>query len=209
MVEMPRTAPGPDRYRLGFADAVSDAFGFLLGRGFQLVELSETFAPYEAARRFVQVSHGRGSYELGVEIGRWTELDGVPHEQLFSLRDVVSLTTDPAAIGFGGTSATTAETVRKFITRLAAWTQEYASPLISDGEDLFQALRARNSAWFDAEQDAQRARLLRSRADEAWRARDFANVVNAYTELDRELTTVELRPSERGRLAYALKALKD
>jgi len=207
MVEKPRTKPGPDRHHLGFADAVSEAFGFLLGRGFRLVELSDTFARYETNRRFVRVFHGRGSYELGVEIGRWIEIDGTLHEQFFPLRDVVSLTTDLDTIGFGGTSATTEESVRKFITRLAAWTEQYGLELAANGDGLFDQLSQRNAARGAADRDVQRARLLRARADEAWRAQDFANVVNAYGEIDSELASVTLSASERAKLNYAVKAL--
>lgn len=133
----------------------------------------------------------------------WIDVDGVSHEQVFPLRDVVALTSDPASVGFGGTSATTPEAVKKFVARLAEWTGQFASTLLADGDELFDELRARNSAWFEAEQHGRRARLLRSQADKAWRERDFATVVNAYTEIDQELSSIELRPSERGRLDYA------
>jgi hypothetical protein len=204
-----KTEPAPDRDRLGFAAAVSDAFEFLLENGFELVELSDTFARYESARRIIQVFHGRGSYELSVELGRWIVVDGVRREQAFPLRDVVALTSDPAAIGYGGTSATTADTVRKFVDRLAAWTQQFASSLLSDGDDVFEELSRRTAARGLADRDAQRARLLRSRADAAWRDRDFATVANSYAEIDKELSTVDLSPSEQGRLHYALRALND
>ena len=208
MAELPRNG-GPDRSRLGFAAAVSDAFGFLLESGFELVELSDTFARYESDRRVVRVFHGRSSYELDVEVGRWIDVDGTPCEQVVSLRDIVSLTRDPPTIGYGGTSATTSETVRKFVDRLAEWTRRFAFSLLADGDEVFEELSAHNAARGVADRDAQRARTLRSRADAAWRDRDFATVVNCYTEIDEELPTVGLSQSERGRLDYALRALND
>jgi hypothetical protein len=48
---------------------------------------------------------------------------------------------------------------------------------------------------------------LRTRASDAWRAKDLATVVNAYEEIESELKTVQLRDSERGRLEYARKHL--
>jgi hypothetical protein len=144
MVELPRIEPNADRRRLGFADAVSGAFRYLLEQGFQLVELSDTFARYETADRFVRVFHGRGSYELGVEIGRWIEVEGQSREQAFSLRDVVSLSIDPARIGLTGMSALTPESVRKFVSRLAAWTEEYGSALTTGGDQRFDELSSRN-----------------------------------------------------------------
>ena len=165
------TAIGPDRAQLGFATAASEEFGFLLDLGFRLAELSDTLACYQTERRLVRVFHGRGSYELGVEVGRWIEIDGVSREQAFSLHDVVALRNDPADVGFGGTSATSAASVRSFLGRLAGWTREFALPLLVDGDDLFDQLSAHNAARADAEREELRASQLRSRADEGWRRR--------------------------------------
>ena len=209
MVEIPRTAPGPERARLGFADAASAQFAFLLRLGFRLVELTDTIARYESDRRVVRVFHGRGSFELGVEVGRWIEVDGESREQVFPLRDVIALRSDPGQAEYAGTTATTAEVVRRILRQLAAWTREFAGELLDDGDELFDRLSEDNAARGQAEQDKQRARRLRERADDAWRRKDFGTVVTAYGEIDRELGTVQLRASERGRLSYALKALPD
>ena len=90
---------------------------------------------------------------------------------------------------------------------MAVWTYEFALPLLTNGDEIFDLLSANNAAVGAAERDAQRASRLRSRADDAWRHRDFAAVVNAYSEIDSELRTVELRASERGRLDYAIRKL--
>jgi hypothetical protein len=207
VVGIHRTRPGPERGRLGFAAAVSREFGFLLGLGFHLVELNDTFARYEGDHRYIQVFHGRGSYELGVEIGHWVDVDGVTHEEAFPLRDVVALRCDPVEVGYGGTSATSAELVDRFIRKLAGWTREFAGPLLTDGDELFDELKERNAARYEAETDQWRASQLRTQADAAWRRKDFGTVVNAYSEIEKELSTVELRASERGRLRYARRAL--
>lgn len=207
MVEIGTTAPGPDRGRLGFATVASEEFSFLLGLGFTLVEVSDTLARYESDGRVVRVFHGRGSYELGVEVGRWIEVDGVSREQAFPLRDVVAQRRDPADIGFGGTSATTAESVRKFLGQLAGWTREFALPLLHDGDDLFDQLSLSNAARAHAERDELRASRLRARADEAWQRQDFATVANSYSEIESELPTASLKASEQARLKYALKSL--
>jgi hypothetical protein len=196
-------AIGSDRARLGFAAVASHEFGFLLGMGFRLVDLSDTLARYETDRRFVRVFHGRRSYELGVEVGRWVDIDGAAREQAFPLRDVVALTQDPHTIGFGGTSATSAVSVRRFLGRLAAWTREYALPLLDDGDGLFDQMSVRNAAQEDVAQGALRASRLRARADEAWSRRDLATVALAYAEIAAELPTFPLRTSELARLRYA------
>ena len=202
------TAPGPERARLGFADAATTQFRFLLDDGFRQVELNDTLARYESPRRFVKVFHGRGSYELGVEIGRWIDVDDGVAEQVFPLREVIAVDLDPAQIGYRGTTATTPELVSKFLEQLAAWTRYYAHELLTDGDAAFDRLSAGHTARFTADQDEARASRLRARADQAWRERDFGTVANAYSEIDMELSTVELKASERGRLQYALSEIE-
>lgn len=207
MVEMPRTSPGPERALLGFAVAAQETFSFLLGQGFTLMELSDTLARYESGWRIVRVFHGRASYELGVEVGRWVEVAGTRREQSFPLRDVVALRRDPVDVGFGGTTATSPPAVRRVMALLADWTREYAGPLVSGGDELFEVLSERNAERGRVEQEGLRAQRLRDRAEEAWRRRDFGAVALAYSEIESELHSVTLKASERGRLDYARKAL--
>jgi hypothetical protein len=181
---------------------VSEEFRFLLELGFRLVELDVTFARYETNRRFLNAFHGRGSFELGVEIGRWLDIRGERREELLTLRDVMELER-PADGGYGEMSAMTPELVRKFVQQLAAWTREFAIPLLTNGDYLFDRISTINAARSQAELEQLEASRLRAQADQAWRQRDFATVVSVYDEIDNELPTVQLRPFERGRLDYA------
>jgi hypothetical protein len=195
------------RSRLGFAAAVLEEFGFLPGLGFRVVERTDTFVRYETGRRFVHVFHGRGSYELGVEIGRWVDVGGELREQFFPLRDVIARRADLAEVGYGGLAATDARLVRKFVHQLGRWTRQFAAPLLSDGDQEFDKLSEINTREAESHAEALRVSRLRARAAEAWQRRDFGTVVNAYSEIEAELPTVDLKPSERAKLGYALKAL--
>ena len=65
-----RTDPGKNRWQLGFKDAVLLSFGFLRTYGLKPVEEDVTLVRYESDAVFVNVYYGRGSFEIGVEIGR-------------------------------------------------------------------------------------------------------------------------------------------
>ncbi|WP_146844081.1 hypothetical protein, partial [Cellulomonas composti] len=186
---------------------MTEAFGFLLARGFALAELSDTVARYESSRRLVQVFHGRASYELGVDLGRWIEVDGVRCEQVFPLRDVIALRRAPAEAGLGGTTATTSGAVRRFLGLLGSLTREFAEPMLIEGDEWFELLSELNADRSSSGQQTLRASRLRERADSAWRRGDFGAVVIAYSEIEGELRSVTLRPSERGRLEYARRAV--
>jgi hypothetical protein len=62
--------PGKDRWKLGFKEAVLKNFAFLVSNGFKAVRQDVTFVRYESQVAFVNIYHGRGSFEVGVEIGR-------------------------------------------------------------------------------------------------------------------------------------------
>jgi hypothetical protein len=197
------------RSRLGFAATVLEEFAFLQGLGFRVVEHNDTLVRYETDRRFVRVFHGRGSYELGVEIGRWVDIDGELREQFFPLCEVIARQADLAEIGYGGLGAIDAQLVRKLVRRLGGWTRRFAVPLLSDGDQEFDKLSEINAKRAENHREALRASRLRAKADDAWRRHDFGTVLNAYSEIEAELPTVELKPSEQARLRYAVKALSD
>jgi hypothetical protein len=62
--------PNPERERLAFKDAVMSGFRFFDDLGFRPAKQEMTFVRYESADVFVNVYHGRASFELGVEIGK-------------------------------------------------------------------------------------------------------------------------------------------
>lgn len=97
--------------------------------------------------------------------------------------------------------------MRKFVHQLGGWTRQFAVPLLSDGDQGFDRLSEINARGAESHREALRASRLRASAAEAWQRRDFGTVVNAYSEIEAELPTVELKPSVQARLRYALKAL--
>ena len=201
---MPMTTPGPGRARLGFAEAVEASFAFLVSEfGFRVVDERSTFVRYESDRAFVNVFHGRGSYELGVEIGRWIVVDDARVEERFPLGDVIALDHDRAAIGYRSFATTEKEPLARFLAQLAEWTHRFAPRVLEGDVATFDRLRVESAHRSQALQEGWRAERLRAAADEAWHRKDWGRVVDAYGEMVSDLRTVELRPSELRRLRYA------
>src|SRR5690348_10203982 len=67
---MLKIEPNPEREQLGFRDAVLSSFKFLAEFRLRPVEKKMTFVRYQSRHVFVNVYHGRASYELGIQIGR-------------------------------------------------------------------------------------------------------------------------------------------
>lgn len=206
--EMPRARAGPGRSRLGFAQAVEESFVFLVSRyGYRLASAQPTFVRYESGRLFVNVFHGRGSYELGVEIGRRIKVSGRPAEEQFTLREVIALDHDLADVGYRAFTTSQREPLARFVAQLAAWTQEFAQRALEGDSATFAALGDQQARISREMLDGWRAEDLRADAAEAWRKADWDSVISAYTEIDERLETVELKGSERLRLNYARKRL--
>jgi hypothetical protein len=198
--------PGPDRSKLGFKEAALSSFDFLRRYGFSCVRAEPTFVRYESTqtssgkRLFVNVYHGRGSYELGVEIG--------PCDQ-----DQATLTLPLIVEWASGEKrenpdqqtifqASTREGVNRFVPKLAELVQKYAKPFlkgdINDYQSAAEHVR-RGSALYEKDMQLRR---VREQADLAWHDKDYAQVVGLYEPFEEDLSR-----SEGMRLEYAKKQL--
>lgn len=207
MDDLPQTALGAAREQFGFLDAARARFGFLLDLGFKEAIAEPTYVRFERAEMFVEVFHGRASYELGVEFGRWVRVEGDVVEQRFHLVDVLPVLVP--GVSFTARTATSNDQVVRFVEELAGAAKLAAEHLERRGADAFDRISEGVAARSDAYLDGLRAARLRKRADDAWQLKDFASVIDAYEEIDSELTTVELRESETKRLSYARRQINE
>lgn len=193
--------PGQERTQLGFKDDVLSSFKFLANFGLRPVEEKVTFVRYESSEVFVNVFHGRASYELGVEIGRLKEQDAK-----LSIFDIVRWAGAEKDGGFGHHvmfQVSSRAGVREFVPKLAALAQKYAVPLLRGDEDAYRtALESRAKRCADEVKEGN-LRAVRSKADAAWQAKDYARVVELYGTIRKELTEVEAK-----KLAYAEQHLR-
>lgn len=198
---LPQTAVGPDREQLGFLGAARDRFAFLADRGFEEVAGNATYLRLERDGVFVEVFHGRASYELGVEFGRWVLVDDARVKQKFHLAEVLPVVAPE--VTFVARTATSRAQVARFVEELAQVARVVVERLEDEGVEVFDRVSAAVERRSDEYLENTRAEHLRGRADAAWHRRDFVAVVIAYEEIEAELDTVSLRGSETKRLAYA------
>jgi hypothetical protein len=188
--------PQSERGQLGFKDVVLFNFKFLGEFGLRPVDEKVTLVRYESSGIFVNVYHGRASFELGVEIGRLRE----PEARL-SIFDVVRWAGAEKAEGFGQHvmfQVSSREGVQEFVPKLAALVKKYATPFLQGDEDAYRtALESRAKRYADEVKEGN-LRALRSKADAAWQAKDYVQVVALYGPLRDGLTEVDAK-----KLAYA------
>jgi hypothetical protein len=111
-----------DREANGFQDSAKRAFEFLRDFGYELVHSEPTMIRYEGDQRYVQIYHGRRSYELGVDFGRTDE-----PENATSLRELVNSLNEREK--YRGYTATSAEAVAKGVKLLASDTRRFEDVL--------------------------------------------------------------------------------
>jgi len=188
--------PNPERAELRFKEAVLSSFKFLGDAGLRPVQQEMTFVRYESPEVFVNVYHGRASFELGVEIGRLKN----PNNKL-TLYDIVAWAGAEKTEGLGqhvNFQVSSREGVQEFVPKLAALVKKHAAPFLRGDAAAFdsaleiQAERAKNYA------KGVNLSQVRRKADAAWQAKDYALVVDLYGPVREDLTEVEAK-----KLVYA------
>jgi hypothetical protein len=198
---MYKTIPHPRREELGFLEAVLREFSFLEEQGVRSTRKDVTLVRYESERVFVNVYHGRASYELNVEIGLRTA-SPEERERPFSIGEIVELGSGGCSGGFTPPQSNTPEGVRKFVPQLASMVEKYAGPALSGDALFFEQLSGLRVKKSDAYLTEQKLKAMRRAVDAAWHDKDYAKVVTLYEPLQENLTPAELK-----KLSYARKQL--
>ncbi len=191
--------PSADRWKLGFKDVVVSNFAFLESYGLECVQAEATYVRYESSRVFVVVSHGRGSYELNVEIGRH---DGPRKDSGFRLDAVLGWKNAPERkLVFRRTplfESQTREGVQEMVPTMAALFRKYADPLLRGDESAFKSFDDYCTIESHRLGEHYRPGTTRWKADLAFQQKDWQQVIEAYESIRDDLSQ-----TEEAELAYA------
>ena len=195
--------PGPNRATLGFKEAVLSAFYFLTTEyGFRCVKTEVTFVRYESSSAFINIYHGRGSFELGFEIGPLAESPEL--EEHFSLGDVVDVMDARKETGYNFFQVSDREGVQKFVPRLAELVRKYADLALRGNQEFFRRLREMQTQKSDLFLKEMRLEQIRPKVEIAWREKNYRKAVELYESVHNDLSSLELQ-----KLDYARKKLKE
>ena len=197
------TAPNAERWKLGFEEAVLSSFSFVGSYGFAPVVREPTFVRFETDDVFLNVYHGRGSYEIGVEVGRRDRTEK------YSLNRLVHSAGDEAWAKEGLDRATqfqasSREAVQTIVPRVARVVEQYGGRFLSGDVEFYDAQEQQSEA---GRVQFERNSLLNSvkrGADKAWQSRDFRRVVEFLKPIEDDLTKIEAK-----RLAYSVKQTRE
>jgi hypothetical protein len=191
--------PGKDRWKLGFKEAALASFRFLRDYGLECAQSDVTFVRYDSPKIFVNVYHGRGSYELNVEIGRY---EGSRKDSPMGLDAVLGWKRAPERKLLNTEvplfRAENPESLQEIVPRMAALFRKYAEPLLEADEESFKS--------FDEYCNLESIRLgeryttgtTRWKAGRALQQKDWKQVIQSYESMREDLSQ-----REAAELAYA------
>jgi hypothetical protein len=180
--------------RLGFIDLALSAFTFLLRLGFELIRREPTRLVFESPSVFVNVYHGRSSYQVGVEIGR---LDDARHK--YSLYEVLAVLA-PSEVEKATCQTTDPIILDRCLSSIADVVERTCGPLFAGDVGAFEDLRlAVAPRRKEVTVRAQFGAIL-DRADQAWEAKDLRRAKEFYQKAE-----TALDEPRRRRLEYLMK----
>ena len=194
---MTKFEPGSQRDTLEFSRAVVESFDFLTNEyDFLLVRIEATLVTYESESLFINIYHGRGSFELGVEIGQ----KHASRDLHFSIGEIIYLVDSQKGEEYEGLQASTRDRVSNLVPRLASLVREYAAEVLKGNPTCFEALAALREQRSDALLKKWRLTATRQNADVAWKDKNLESIVELYESMEGDLSAVESK-----RLEYAKK----
>jgi hypothetical protein len=193
------TQPGPERWRLGFAEAVKASFAFVENYGLTLIQEEVTLVRYRSDRVILTVYHGRSSYEIGIQFAR-VESSG----DAFSLYEVAKWAKNGRIeeMPTVGCQTSSRDGVQKFVPQLAETVRQYGEPLLRGDDTAYRAIGEQRSR--DATEYTREVHLgaIRRKAETAWQKKDYEELIGLYGGVKDFLTKSELM-----KLHYAEKQL--
>jgi len=179
---------------LEFSEVAQDTFHFLLDRGFRLRNSEVTIVRYASERVFVNVSHGRSSYEIGIEIGLMSLELGDAHG--YSMSELIRLNNHEEAERFRNFMATTPGEVKVGVERLAEQLLKYGDRALRGDETFFDELERHRQEWASNFANDVAYRQVSPKAAEAFRQQEYRKAAELYESVRGELTPAELKKLE-------------
>jgi hypothetical protein len=185
-----------DRASLGFADAVKAKFGFLEGLGFRCVSTEATLVRFESPTLAINISHGRQSYEISLEIDQGRE------SETYSFSEILRLVQVEQAERYRDYATHTVAGVTEGVSQLAELFRKCVVVGILNDSELFFRLKFQRSEWAKNYALETQVEQARRKSESAWAEKDFARVVQVLAPVQEHLGSSELK-----KLEYAKKQM--
>jgi hypothetical protein len=180
--------PRIDRQSLYFAEIVEQNFAFLTEHGFKPVQKETTFVRFESERLYVNIYHGRQSYEIEGEVG----LHGTS-EAPYSILDFIRLLEPTKAAEYRRYAAHTAKDVGNGVQKLASLFRRYLGAGVLDDDRIFERLQTSRKSAVHSYWQGMKLTQARQQLDTAWHAKNYAKIIELLEPLRCDLSRTELK----------------
>ena len=185
------------RRSLRFSEQAQKYFSFLVESwGFRLVRDVSTLVRFENRQVYLQVFHGRVSFEVGLELGLLED----PPDVNFDLSALVEISEPTVGKAYRRPAVREEAALGRALQATAELFRTYGRSVVTGDPSVFAQLREVNEARVHALAIGSVAAQARPRAERAFKSADYQTVVDAYSAIEEVLT-----PVERRKLAYARK----
>lgn len=185
-----------DRLELRFVEAVQEEFRFLETHGYKCVWVEPTFIKYELGGFFVNVYHGRSSFELGVEIGQMNQAD--ENGTGYSLTELLQFCAPEKKDRWYFAARTPAD-VKTGVGRMAEAFKQCSDLILSGSPAVFDQLREQRKKWKYSFALDVLAKQTRPKAEMAFQKKRYAEAAKLYESIRAALTPTELKKLEYAR----------
>ena len=176
------------REPLKFNIAAKETFNWL-GKeyGFRCIVQKSTFVRFENEDLFINIYHGRMSYEINLEFGRKSDAG-----QIFHIDNLLQLY-KPGDGDYFYYAATNQESVVEGLKKLSELFKNLGASILGGDYSLFDKLRKNSDKLVDERILNQKIKLSKLKAEEAFKKKDYVTAVKFYKEAFNFLSDLELK----------------
>jgi hypothetical protein len=178
------------RAALGFVAAVRENFGFLADYGFREIKATTFIVDFDSEAVRMRIGHEPLAYELSANFARMSHPDEMTSS--VSYGRYLKLVDPEAAADYRDFVATTPEAVSHGVAELAAEVRT-ATPLLTGDDVTYDELAHLGMLAEEHLAASTRRNAYGQRAEAAWQAKDWPEVVEAYSRYENDLSEGERR----------------
>ncbi len=190
-----------DRSQLAFVSSAKSAFQFLITEyGFSIIEEEPTFIRYETTAVFINIYHGRQSYEIGFECG----LKRIEEASRYRLPVILlGLLGEKAREIRAYYQANEQEVIANCLVKLASLVKDYCSPVLQGDDIAFARIANVSSSENRALTEKYSIDPIKRKAEAAWSDKNYEKVISLYGSIKGSLSEIEKK-----RFDYACKRIE-
>lgn len=172
----------------GFEETARDTFACLCDSGFVETECGQSLMHWNKGDVGVTVYQGRQSCEIGIEISY--------RGQTYSLQDVIRAIDPEFSVADCIVTPVSKDAIASAMRHLRELLIRFGAEALEGSAGFFSRLEESRTRWVDSYWLEARARTVRPQAEEAFRSRDYARVVELYGQIFSCLSKAELKKLE-------------